>query len=422
MSIFELQSLWNLTLSSNNFNGSLQFNVIQQLRDLTYLDLSIHNLLIEYDGTNSSLSSCTQIEVLHLASNKLKIFPEFLRNQGNLLYLDLSNNQIHGEIPNWLWKLPTLDYVNLSYNYLEGPLLNLPSIHLLDLHSNQLQGQLPTPLPFFVYLDLSRNNFNSVIPALDSSWNDNFYGTFLSLSSNKFHWQIPKSICNVKSLGVLDLSNNSINGTIPQCLFSTSINLRVLNLRRNNLTGKISNTFPSLRSLQTLNVNKNLLGMVPKSLANCTNLEVLDIGNNSILDVFPCYLKSISNLRVLVLKSNKFCGSIGCGGPNVTWPVLQIVDLASNNFSGRLSIKALAKSNTMMVDNEAQSELNYLHFEESFINYHHLHFEESYIVKDYYQDVITITIKDQVIELVKILNIFTSIDLSCNNPEGPTIC
>ena len=73
-----------------------------------------------------------------------------------------------------------------------------------------------------------------------------------------------------------------------------------------------------------------------------------------------------------------------------------------------------------MVDNGAQSELNYLHFEESsYINHFYLHFEDSYIVKDYYQDLITITIKGQVIELVKILTIFTSIDLSCNNLEGP---
>ncbi|KAK7826937.1 receptor-like protein 6 [Quercus suber] len=206
MFIFELQGLQNLTLSSNNFNGSFQLNVIKQLRNLTHLDLSNNNLLIEYNGTNSSLSSFPQIEELILASNKLKTFPEFLRYQANLYHLDLSNNQIHGEIPNWFWKLPTLNYVNLSCNYLEGSLVNLPSLYLLDLHSNRLQGQLPTPLPFFYYLDLSRNNFNSVIvPTLDLLWSEISYPTFLSLSSNKFHGQIPESICNATSVGSWDL-------------------------------------------------------------------------------------------------------------------------------------------------------------------------------------------------------------------------
>ncbi|KAL4606297.1 hypothetical protein ACB092_09G092700 [Castanea dentata] len=417
MSIFELQGLRSLTLSSNSFNGSLQLNLIQQLRNLTHLDLSNNNLLIEYNGTNSSLSSFIQIGTLKLASNKLKTFPEFLRHQANLRHLDLSDNQIHGKIPNWFWELSTLYIVNLSCNYLEGPLDNLHSIGFLDLHSNQLKGQLPIPLPFFHYLDLSRNNFNSVLPELDRSWAGHF-GTFLSLSSNKFHGQIPKSICKAKSLGVLDLSINSINGTIPDCFYSLSSSLRVLNLRKNNLTGKLSDIFPGDCSLQTLNVNKNLLeGVVPKSLANCRNLEVLDIGNNQIHDVFPYYLKGISKLRALVLQSNKFYGSVGCGGPNVTWPILQIVDLSSNNFSGTLSIKSLANSKAMMVDNEAPSELNYLRFEES--SFLFLRFEIPLFINDYYLDVITITIKGQVIELVKILTIFTSIDLSCNNFEGP---
>ncbi|KAL4606290.1 hypothetical protein ACB092_09G092000, partial [Castanea dentata] len=411
ISIFELQGLLVLNLSSNNFNGSLQLNVIQQLRDLTYLDLSNNNLLTEYNGTNSSLSSFPQIIRLNLASNKLKTFPEFLRHQANLEHLDLSDNQIHGEIPNWFWKIPPPIYVNLSCNYLEGPLHNLLLAPFLDLSSNQLQGQLPTPLPFFLYLDLSRNNFYSVIPELDFSWSIRSSSAFLSLSSNKFHGQIPESICSAISLGLLDLSNNSINGTIPQCLSSMSNNLlRVLNLGRNKLTGKISDTFPSNCSLQTLNVNTNLLeGVVPKSLANCTNLEVLDIGNNKIHDSFPCHLKGMSNLHVLVLRSNKFYGSVGCGGSNVAWPILQIVDLAFNNFSGRLSIKSLAHSQLMMVDNEAQSGPNYLHIE----------IREYYDRNYYYQDVITVTIKGQIIELVKILTVFTSIDLSSNNFEGP---
>nr|XP_023919908.1 receptor-like protein Cf-9 [Quercus suber] len=400
-SIFELQGLRDLKLSSNNFNGSLQLNAIQQLRNFTYLDLSNNNLLTEYNGTNSSLSSFPQIVRLNLASNKLKTFPEFLRHQASLELLDLSENQIHGEIPNWFWKIPIPFYVNLSCNYLEGPLHNLSSTNFLDLSSNQLQGQLPTPLPFCYYLDLSRNNFYSVIPELDFSWSFFSLSAFLSLSSNKFHGQIPESICNATALGVLDLSNNSINGTIPQCLLSsTSNNLKVLNLRRNKLTGKISDTFPSNCSLQTLNVNTNLLeGVVPKSLANCTNLEVLDIGNNKIHDSFPCHLKGMSNLQVLVLHSNKFYGSVGCGGSNVTWPILQIVDLASNNFSGRLSIKSLANSKLMMADNKAQSGLNYLQFE------HRVY--------------ISVTIKGQIIESVKILTTFTSIDISSNNFEGP---
>ena len=100
MSIFELRGLQNLLLSLNNFSGSWQLNAFQQLRNLSNLGLSHNSLLIEYNGVN--YSSFPKIESLGLASTKLKTVPDFLRNHSNLVILDLSDNQIHGEIPNWI--------------------------------------------------------------------------------------------------------------------------------------------------------------------------------------------------------------------------------------------------------------------------------------------------------------------------------
>jgi Leucine-rich repeat (LRR) protein len=414
MSLFELRALQDLVLYSNNFSGSLHPNAIQQLGNVSYLDLSNSNLLIECNGANSSLSSLPQLELLYLTSIKLKTFPDFLRNLTNLIELDLSNNQIHGEIPNWMWKLTNLDYLNISYNNVEGTFPNLSSLHILDLRSNQFHGQLPTFLQPFGYLDLSRNNFSSVIPA--SSF-INIYS--LSLSSNKFHGHIPESICNATSLKFLDLSNNSLSGTIPQCLFAMS-SIGVLKLKKNNLIGKISDTFPAYCPLVALNLNGNLLeGVVPKSLANCTYLEILDIGNNQIQDAFPCYLKYISTLRILILRSNKFYGSIGCGGPNATWLLLQIVDLASNNFSGKLSIKSFANSKAMVVDNKAQSEFNYLQYQNSPIQTRNYLNQRETSFLNLYLDAVTVSNKGLYFELRKIRYRFTSVDLSCNNFNRP---
>ena len=307
-SVFELRGLKLLSLSSNNFCGSIQINAIQQLRNLSILDLSYNDLLIEYNVTNSSLSLFPQITKLKLASCKLKTFPDFLKNQSNLIYLDLSNNQIQQGIPNWIWKLSNLQYLNLSYNQLmttlAGPVLNLSSLNILvlDLHSNQLEGELPVlPLPSVaMYLDYSQNNFSSVIPA--SIGKSLSSATFFSLSRNKLHGGIPESLCYATFLQVLDLSDNTLNGTIPQCLIEMSATLGVLDVRSNKLSGTIIDTFPGNCSLQTLNLNGNLLdGVVSMSLSNCKNLEVFDIGNNYMEDAFPCYLRNISRLRVLVL-------------------------------------------------------------------------------------------------------------------------
>ena len=203
-------------------------------------------------------------------------------------------------------------------------------------------------------MDFSGNNFSSVIPAnIDNFLTDTY---FFSLSSNKFNGSIPRPICNTTKLIVLDLSGNLLSDTIPQCLFMMSEEahitnktrlknqpvplmwnqgLRVLILRRNNLIGTIPNVFPINCRLQTLNLNGNQLeGKLPKSLAQyCTSLEVLDLGNNHIEDAFPCYLKEISMLSILVLRSNKFYGLINCRGLNASLSKLQIVDIAANNFT-----------------------------------------------------------------------------------------
>ncbi|KAG7965130.1 hypothetical protein I3843_09G208500 [Carya illinoinensis] len=376
MSVFELRGLWFLSLASNNFNGSLKLDdMIQQLSSPKNLDLP----------------------------SQLKNFPDFLRNQSNLYHLDLSNNQIHGEIPSWIWIL-TLNYLDLSHNYfvtLQGPLTNASRIYSLYLQSNQLQGPLPVFTVDASVLDFSRNNFSSIPTNIDHIFRN---VEFLSLSSNKLNGSIPASICNISELQVLDMSNNSVSGTIPHCLFEM-VNfwpLAVLNLEGNNLSGKISDTFPGNCSLHTLTLNGNQLeGGLPKSLDNCKSLQVLDLGNNHIQDIFPCYLKNISSLRVLVLRSNKFYGSIGCPSHNATWPMLQIIDLASNTFSGNLPSNSLAGWKAMTIDEiGAQLEPRHLGFQ------------------GYYQDTVTITMKDQELKLEKILTIFTSIDFSCNNFDG----
>ncbi|KAJ0027800.1 hypothetical protein Pint_34909 [Pistacia integerrima] len=322
MSIFELKHLSILLLSSNKFNGTVQLDKVQKLSNLTRLDFSYNSLVV---NVSSGSSFPPKISTLKLASCKLSMIPD-LKNQTNLYQLDLSDNQISGEIPNWIWGVGNgnLIHLNLSHNLLAGlqEPFNLSNLSVLDLHFNKLQGEIPKPPESAIYVDYSCNFFSS-IPA--------DIGTFLpvtvffSVSNNSLTGVIPETICNSAYLQVLDLSDNNLNGTIPTCLIQKIENLGVLNLRRNNLIGTIPDAFPGNCGLQTLNLNGNQVeGSVPKSLANCTTLEVLDLGNNQITDNFPCWLKEISSFRVLVLRSNKFYGKIGCPEIQGSWSMLQI--------------------------------------------------------------------------------------------------
>ncbi|XP_039173384.1 receptor-like protein 47 [Eucalyptus grandis] len=402
--VFELRGLKYLSLSSNNFSGSLHIDVFQRLKNLTYLDLSHNRLSINATSSTSALFGFPTLYTLKLASCKLSSLPEFLKNLPTLGHLDLSDNQIQGEIPKWIWEGDYISYVNLSFNFFEKlgePLPNLPSsLSVIDLHRNKLQGKtLPLP-PNGASLDFSSNNFSSVLP--NDIGKHLALTIFFSLSNNYFHGPVPESICEAWFLEVLDLSNNHLMGTIPQCLKLET--LKVLNLRNNNLTGGIPYTFPGTCLLRTLDVNGNLLtGKLPISLANCSMLEVLDVGNNWIKDVFPCQLKNISTLRILVLHSNKFYGQIGCPVTNGTWKMLQIVDLAFNDFSGMLPEDLLTSWEVMKVNS---------HFD-------HLQYPFLELSKLYYQDTVSVTFKGLQLELVKILTVFTLIDFSSNRLEGP---
>ncbi|KAK3444993.1 hypothetical protein EUGRSUZ_A00565, partial [Eucalyptus grandis] len=419
-SIWELRGLKYLSLSSNNFSGSFHINLVKQLRNLSHLDLSYNSFSIYATNTASQASSFPDLTTLKLASCQLTTLPEFLAEQHRLVYLDLSRNWIQGKIPQWIWGLQNLLYLNLSSNLLDDIETLSPNITytltVLDLHKNWLRGQtLPLP-PFATYLDFSSNNFTLFIPPdIVTSLS---VAIFFSLSKNSFQGFIPKSICEAGYLEVLDLSHNKLMGNIPDCLVMES--LKVLNLRNNALDGSIIK-FPETCGLKTLDLSINLLqGKFPTSLANCTTLEVLDLGNNQIDDVFPCELKSIASLLVLVLRSNKFHGRFGCPETNGPWKMLQIVDISSNNFSGILPAQSLTTWEAM----KANVDFNYIQY--PLYNISGLFYRDtaSVILKGrqvelYYQDTISVTIKGLQVELVKILTLFTSIDFSCNNFEGP---
>ncbi|MCL7041436.1 hypothetical protein MKW94_026880 [Papaver nudicaule] len=411
LSIFELSKMEDLDLSSNNFSCTLSLEMfLHKFKNLNTLDLSYNSLSITTTTSDNS-TLFPQVQSLSLGYCNLTKFPMFLKNQSKMDTLDLPSNNIHGKIPNWIWKIGngSLYQLNISHNFLEDPYRPFPvnsftSIAVVDVHSNKLQGKNPILPPAAEILDYSLNNFTSMIPDISSYLS---YATFITFSGNQINGNIPASICKATHLNFLDLSHNNLSGPIPQCLGSM-VNLIVLNLRGNNLQGFIPETFLQSCSMKTLNLNQNRFeGQVAKSLANCTMLEVLDVGNNRLTGVFPSWLESMQQLHVLVLRSNQFYGPWGNQG-ECKFPKLQIFDISYNNFSGILSNECFLSWKAMMI-NEEEAEWNrkdqVLKFNVS----------QSDL---YYQQTVTVRMKGMDVELVKIQTIFTSIDLSNNDFEG----
>ncbi|KAH0635818.1 hypothetical protein KY289_035733 [Solanum tuberosum] len=409
-SMFEIGILKVLSLSSNFFSGTVTLDLIGKLRNLSRLELSYNNMTVDVSRCNLTSFTFPQLNILKLASCRLQKFPD-LKNQSRMIHLDLSDNQIRGEIPNWIWGISGggLTHLNLSFNqleYVEQPYNASSNLFVLDLHSNRLKGDLPIPPSSAIYVDYSSNNLNNAIP-LDIG-NSLALASFFSVANNSITGIIPESICNVSYLQVLDFSNNALSGTIPKCLLEYSTTLGVLNIGNNRLHGVIPDSFPIGCALQTLDLSENKFqGKLPKSLVNCKLLEVLNVRNSRLVDHFPCMLRNSKSLRVLVLRSNQFSGNLQCEVTRNSWKNLQIIDIASNNFTGVLNAEFFSNWRGMMVaDDYVETGRN------------HIQYKFFQISNLYYQDTVTLTIKGMELELVKILRVFTSIDFSSNRFQG----
>ncbi|KAM1016134.1 hypothetical protein ACFX13_046608 [Malus domestica] len=324
-SLFHLRNLEFLGLSSNNLSGLVEFDEFSNLKKLKKLGLSDNKLSVRVKSSSSA--TLPKFEVLKLAECNLTEFPEFLKNQYELGALDLYDNNIHGQIPKWLWNATreTLVNLNLDYNFLTGLEENpvtLPwkNLQLFSLDTNRLQGSLPIPP-------------QSIIP--------------YSVGNNNYSGEVSPLFCNLNYLQVLNLGNKSLSGMLPRCLGKSS-SLEMLALTYNSFHGNIPPFCANKNSLKLVLLGYNRLqGKLPRSMADCTRLEFLDIGNNQISDIFPSWLGVLPVLRGLILGSNAFHGIIGKPPTNHEFPNLCIIDLSNNLFSGMFPSKYIENWNFM---------------------------------------------------------------------------
>uniref|UniRef100_A0A2N9FFH9 Uncharacterized protein n=1 Tax=Fagus sylvatica TaxID=28930 RepID=A0A2N9FFH9_FAGSY len=150
-SINNLKNLEFLDLSSNNFSGTVEFDKFVKLKKLTTLHLSYNGISLLTSETSGN-TTLQKFQNLGLYSCNLSKFPDFLANQDELQWLDLGDNNFHGQVPGWFWNVSkeSLEVIDLSDNFLtslgQHPIL-LPwtRLAILDLRSNKLQGSLPIP-------------------------------------------------------------------------------------------------------------------------------------------------------------------------------------------------------------------------------------------------------------------------------------
>ena len=317
-----LQALYNATGGANwtNNDGWLTNVPISQWDGVTTdgsgrvteLNLTRNQLKGEIP---TELGSLANLELLALGGNLLtgKI-PAGLGSLTNLEELYLWGNELKGEIPTELGSLANLVQLKLSENQLTGKipveLGNLSNLAELVLWGNELTGEIPTELGSLANLEL------------------------LSLSANQLTGEIPAELGNLANLDRLFASRNQLTGAIPSQV-NRLTNVSQISLYENQLTGVIPPELGSLATLEVLDLDDNqLTGTIPAELGSLTKLELLDLGGSQLIGEIPVELGSLASLTILSLWGNELTGEIPAELGNLA--SLQHLDLSFNELTGQI--------------------------------------------------------------------------------------
>ncbi|CAN8245983.1 unnamed protein product [Cochlearia groenlandica] len=195
------------------------------------------------------------------------------------------------------------------------------------------------------------------VSGFNSSWfpNCSVAVTHVVLPSRNLNGTVSwNPLRNLTHLRVLDLSNNSLHGSVPTWLWSkpglVSVNLsrnrfggsirvvsingsfssvKELNLSFNRFTNAVNLT--GFKNLTLLDLSRNNLGVLPLGLGSLTGLNHLDISRCKINgSVKPIY--GLKSLNYLDLSENSMNGSFPVDFPNIN--NLRFLNLSANRFSG----------------------------------------------------------------------------------------
>ncbi|XP_020186674.2 uncharacterized protein [Aegilops tauschii subsp. strangulata] len=277
----------------------------------------------------------------------------------SLQILDLSNNQLTGELPDCWWNLQALQFMDLSNNSFSGQIPAAEASHNCSLESlhlagNDFTGTFPRVLDHcdsLTTLDIGNNKFFGAIPP--------WIGTrvpslrILSLRSNNFTGEIPSKLSRLSKLQLLDLANNRLTGPIPvafgnmasmrhpeivssqasaldgsnyqdridiiwkgqELIFQRTIRLLTgIDLSGNMLSRCIPEELTRLEGLRFLNLSRNHLSCgIPKDIGSLRNLESLDLSCNELYGNIPQSISILSGLSTFNISNNHLSGKIPTG-------------------------------------------------------------------------------------------------------------
>lgn len=283
-----LSQLNDLCLHGNNLGGVITESHFKNLSNLKTLSLFGNSLTLRI---STRWIAPFQLQNLEMASCMVgPSFPNWLHNQHKSDTLNISNCGLSGFIPEWFWSLiRNMTFMDISHNNFVGEI-----------------PKLPLKFNYMPLIILTSNNFEDAVPSFFSQ------ASTLYLLGNKFSNLVPLLYGQIENEGfdILDISNNRLGGTLPDC-WSHLNSLELVNLSNNNLSGEIPTSIGQLVNLEPLVLRNNSFGELPSSLANCSHLLLLDVSENKLSGSIPSWVgENLGQLQVLSLRMNTFYGSL----------------------------------------------------------------------------------------------------------------
>lgn len=231
---------------------------------------------------------------------------------GRVVELDLSQNQLSGQIPSEVGLLTGLTNLDFFGNQLTGQIPpaigDLDNVTRLSLWANQLGGSIPAELGDMESLE------------------------WVALGINELTGGIPPELGNLATLTHMDFTLNQLSGPIPAELGSLP-NVVWIGLWSNQLSGPIPAELGNLTGLTQLDFDHNRLsGPIPAELGNLADLDELWLRHNQLSGPIPPELGNLSSLTVLGLEQNQLTGDVPVELGNLT--NLRRVFLAGNELTG----------------------------------------------------------------------------------------
>ncbi|KAL9152899.1 hypothetical protein ABFS82_10G012700 [Erythranthe guttata] len=356
--LFMLVHLQTLNLAQNTFDSIELPLGFGKLAELRYLNLSNSGFSGQIPLDFSNLTRLVTLDLSSAFYSSLKLqnpnLEKLIHSYTNLreLYLDGVNISAKG------------------YNWCNAVSSYIPNLRVLSLSNTYLTGPFDSSLRklrFISVIRLDGNAFSSNFAEFFADFSDL---SVLTLSSCNLSGVVPKKLFQIKSLEIIDLSGNRyLRGYLPE-FDNNGGSLRNLLLSYTNFSGDLPESLGNLKMLSNFDLRGcGFSGMIPGSIKNLSRLIYLDLSQNRFVGSVPSFAL-LENLTVINLHGNRLTGKISTGSSShwkglknlnfldlsdnsiggeipsslFALPVLKVLYLSNNSFSGSLNISSYSSS------------------------------------------------------------------------------